>query len=266
MTQVISLADIDIHIDGDGDETIVMVHGWPDTYRLWDAQVAALKGRYRCVRFTLPGFDAAKARRAHSLDEVIGFLKQVVEQVCPGGKAILMLHDWGCVFGYQFYVRHPQLVSRIVGVDIGDPVSWRQSLARREMAMAFSYQFWLALAWMVGGRAGDWMTRFMARQARCPSDPAPMNSCMDYPYYLVIFGGAESYRHKALRFDPACPMLFVYGRRKPLTFHSSAWADALQKREGNQVVPFDTGHWVMLEQPERFNQVVGDWLSTASPF
>ena len=39
-----------------------MVHGWPDTYRLWDGQVEALKDRYRCVRFTLPGFDAAQPR------------------------------------------------------------------------------------------------------------------------------------------------------------------------------------------------------------
>lgn len=46
-------------------------------------------------------------------------------------------------------------------------------------------------------------------------------------------------------------------------FHAPAWAEALGRREGNQVVPFDTGHWVMTKQPERFNQVVGDWLEGA---
>ena len=54
--------DVEVHVEGEGAETIVMVHGWPDTYRLWDSAVAALKDRYRCVRFTLPGFDAAKPR------------------------------------------------------------------------------------------------------------------------------------------------------------------------------------------------------------
>ena len=116
----VSVADVDLHIEGEGAETIFMVHGWPDTYRLWDAQVQALKSRYRCVRFTLPGFDAAKARRAYSLDELIGFLKKLVEQLCPSQKAILMLHDWGCVFGYQFYMRNPQMVSKIIGVDIAE--------------------------------------------------------------------------------------------------------------------------------------------------
>jgi pimeloyl-ACP methyl ester carboxylesterase len=105
------------------------------------------------------------------------------------------------------------------------------------------------------------MTRFMARLARCPSDAASMSSCMAYPYFMLWFGGRESYRRHARRFVPACPILFVYGRRKPIRFHAKAWADELLKRKGNQVVEFETGHWVMTEQPERFNQVVSAWLS-----
>ena len=77
----------DVHVEGDGAETIVMVHGWPDTYRLWDAQVAFLRDRYRCVRFTLPGFDIAQPRRAFSVDEIAEFLRRVVERVSPGARS-----------------------------------------------------------------------------------------------------------------------------------------------------------------------------------
>lgn len=261
MSDLVTVADVDVHIEGDGAETIFMVHGWPDTYRLWDAQVQALKSRYRCVRFTLPGFDAAKARRAYSLDELIGFLKTLIERICPGQKVILMLHDWGCFFGYQFYMRNPQMVSKIIGVDIGDPASTRQALTLRERMLVLAYQVWLALAWVVGGRIGDWMTHAMARVAHCPSDAAAMSSCMGYPYFVLWFGGQQSYRRHARRFAPDCPILFVYGRRKRIRFHSKAWADELLTRKGNQVLEFDTGHWVMSEQPERFNQVVSRWLS-----
>ena len=48
---------IEVLTEGQGAETIVCIHGWPDTYRLWDRTVQALQGRYRCVRFTLPGFE-----------------------------------------------------------------------------------------------------------------------------------------------------------------------------------------------------------------
>jgi len=47
---------VDVHVAGEGGQSIVMIHGWPDTYRLWDAQAAFFRDRYRCVRFTLPGF------------------------------------------------------------------------------------------------------------------------------------------------------------------------------------------------------------------
>jgi pimeloyl-ACP methyl ester carboxylesterase len=256
-----SISNVDVLVEGDGAETIVMIHGWPDTYRLWDSTVEALKSRYRCIRFTLPGFDAAKERRAYTLDELIGFLKELIERLCPGQKVILMLHDWGCFFGYMFYMRYPQMVSKIVGVDIGDPSSTRRILAPRERFYVLAYQNWLALAWLIGGRVGDWMTRSLARFARCPTDPRYMSSCMGYPYFVLWWGGKNSYRHHGRRFTPACPMLFVYGRRRPIRFHAKEWTDWLQAQKGSQVVEFDTGHWVMLNQPEHFNQVVAGWLS-----
>src|SRR5262245_11605681 len=94
---------VEVHVEGNGLETIIMVHGWPDTYRLWDSTVAHFRERYKCVRFTLPGYDIEKPRRAHSIDEIADFLRRVIEQVSPSRKVILLVHDWGCLFGYQFY-------------------------------------------------------------------------------------------------------------------------------------------------------------------
>ena len=92
---VLDVLDVNVHIEGDGAETIVMVPGWPDTYRLWDRQVEALKDRYRCVRFTLPGFDKEKPRKAYTLDEHIAFMDAVIARISPGKQVIFLLHDWG---------------------------------------------------------------------------------------------------------------------------------------------------------------------------
>ena len=210
-----------------------MVHGWPDTLRLWDAQVAALKDRYRCIRFTLPGFDPSHVRRARTLGELIEFLRALIERHSPGGRTILLLHDWGCLLGYEFAMRHPGMVSRIVGVDIGDPKSLRRAMTARGKFLSFAYQVWLALAWKIGGAFGDWMTRAMARWARCPSDPAPVGSHMNYLYYLMWFGRSDAFRGQVQRFRPACPMLFIYGRRKPFMFHADSWLDELRARPEN---------------------------------
>lgn len=256
---------VDVFVEGSGREAIVMVHGWPDTWRLWDDQVEFFKSRYRCVRFTLPGFDIARPRQAHSLDALVATLKRVIEHTCPGEKVTLMLHDWGCVFGYQFAMKHPSLVQRIVGVDIGDAGSPAhvRSMSIKARAMVFAYQIWLAIAWRIGGRVGDRMTRAMARALRCPSDPQFIGSNMCYPYYIRWTGTHGSYR-QAVPFEPAWPMLYIYGRKKPFQFHSATWVEALRERPSSNALEFNTGHWVMKGKPQEFNQAVAAWLASFS--
>lgn len=261
MKQQLQIDGIDVLIEGEGDETIVMLHGWPDTYRLWDAQVAALAPRYRCVRFTLPGFDSSKPRRAFGLAEMLATFERIVAGVSPGRKVTLMLHDWGCVFGYQFYMRHPELVSRIVGVDIGDVESkaYLQSLSLGAKLMVVWYQLWLAVAWKVGGGLGDRMTHFMVRLMKVPADPRYITSAMNFPYYITWTGAHGSYRDRQ-HFVPACPMLFIYGSRKAFMFHSKPWAEALASQPGCRVLGFKADHWPMVREPEAFNAAVASWL------
>lgn len=260
--QKLLIDGIDVFVEGDGPETIVMIHGWPDTYRLWDAQVAEFKSRYRCVRFTLPGFDIAKPRRAYTLAETTGLFKAIVEQVAGGRKVILLLHDWGCIFGYAFYTQHPALVSRIIGVDIGDTNSpdFPASLSVKAKLMILYYQLWLALAWRLGGSLGDRMTRYMARALRCQSDPRYIHSGMNYPYYIRWMRAYGSYDGLA-PLSLQCPMLFIYGKRKRFMFHSLQWQERISQTPGCRVVELDSDHWVMVGRPQEFNQAVRDWMA-----
>jgi len=256
------IGDVEVIVDGVGSKAIVMIHGWPDTHRLWDAQVDALKGHFRCVRFTLPGFDLSQKGRAYSLDEVVGTIRLVVDEACPDQRVSLLLHDWGCFFGYQFAMRHPQFVERVIGVDIGDAGSRRNraELGTKGMLMVVTYQMWLALAWRIGGKIGNSMSRWMARLLRCPTDPHSIGSQMGYPYALSWLGVAGGL-HGLRAFDPHCPMLYIYGERKPFMFHSSAWIKRLATSPGNRVLGLPTGHWVMIERQREFNDVLLSWLA-----
>lgn len=241
-----------------------MLHGWPDTYRLWDTTVAQLKNHYCCVRFTLPGFDTGLPARATSLDEMCEWLLTAIDQVSPGLPVTLLLHDWGCVFGYEFAARHPGRVSRIVAVDIGDHNSeaLSQALLPSQRWQVFGYQFWLALAWKLGGSLGNWMTRVMARGLRCRTEPARIGWKMNYPYAIRWFGTVGGLS-QAAPVKPACPVLYIYGERKPFMFHSSEWLAILSTRPDSAVHAFATGHWVMAQQPDAFNTCVRDWLQAS---
>lgn len=253
---------VEVVVEGAGTETIVMIHGWPDTFRLWDRQVESLRASYRCIRFTLPGFEPGHPRQTFSLDGVVEVIRHVVEQACGDRPVTLLLHDFGCFFGYQFALRHPQFVKRVVGVDVGDAGSRRhlQELSLKAKLSIFAYQLWLAAAWRISGPVGDWMARRMAAIARAPADAAEVSAQMGYPYYVQWAGAAGGYR-KAKSFVPACPMLFIYGKRKPFMFHSSAWAGDIASRPGCQVLAFDTGHWVMVARPAEFNSALTTWLA-----
>ncbi len=249
---------VEVRIEGTGPETIVMLHGWPDTLALWDATVDALKDRYRCVRFTQPGFAAGDARRMRSLDELVALYAAIVDRVSPAQPVTLLLHDWGCVFGYQYAMRHPQRVARIIGVDIGDSNSgaFMRSLSGKAKLGLVGYQWWLALAWKIGGRIGDAMTRRMARALRCPSEPSLMHAGMNYPYWLAWTGGLK----KSVQVAPECPVLYLYGDRKPFMFHSPRWLERVQALPGGSAQGLRTGHWVMTQAPQAFNGAVRAWL------
>src|SRR5690606_35944826 len=185
--------DVDVFIDGHGAHTLVMVHGWPDTPALWDATVASLAEHFRCVRFHLPGFDLAKGPRPMSVDGICALMRRIVDAASPDAPVTLMLHDWGCVFGYEFAARHRERVERIVAVDIGDhnAAEYRQGLGWREKLMIAGYQLWLAVAWQLGERLpglANRMTRWMARQIGCRNDPQLIGWEMNYPYAMGWFG------------------------------------------------------------------------------
>lgn len=263
---VVSVDGIAVHIEGDGPDTLLFLHGWPDTLRLWDSTVAAMKGRYRCVRITLPGFDLNLPARGTSLEQMTALLARIVDEVSPGKSVTLVLHDWGCAFGYEFAARHMQKVARIVAVDVGDHNSdaLRGTLTAKAKIQVFIYQFWLAIAWFVRGSIGDHMTRGMARALRCRTDPAHITWQMNYPYamkWMGVFGGWSG----AQRVDPQCPVLYTYGERKLFMFHSREWIERLTARPGSKVQGFPTGHWVMVQQPDAFNVCLLEWLGSNPP-
>ena len=140
---------------------------------LWDAQVAALRDTFRCVRFTLPGFEPGSRRRATSLGRCSPSSTRSSIVVSRDRPIVLLLHDWGCFFGYQYAMLRPDRIDRVIGIDIGDAGSPAHvaSLTARAKAMMAGYQLWLAAAWRVGGSVGDAMTRTMARAIKAPAPP-----------------------------------------------------------------------------------------------
>eukprot|EP00953_Heterococcus_sp_UTEX-ZZ885_P030152 15949-Heterococcus_DN1.PRE.1 len=107
-------------------KVVVTVHGWPDDQHIWDKQVKRLQAcGYTCVHFELPGFGTAKEAAAarkpwgYSSAEVVNLLKGTVIAANGGEPVILLTHDWGCVYGMLLEAKCPELVEKMILLDIG---------------------------------------------------------------------------------------------------------------------------------------------------
>ena len=267
MTTHLNIQGIDVTIEGQG-PVVLMLHGWPDSPALWDESVAALRDGYRCVRLTLPGFDPTQPARAVSVSSMTSLLDAVVGAVSPDEPVTLLLHDWGCVFGYEYAAQHPERVVRVVGVDVGDTRSgaYLRSLTARQKAKIAAYQLSLALIWCLGHvwpALAHRATRSMARLLGCRTPSKDIGWQMNYPYAMQWFGvrGGLSRLQRADRvLGPQIPIFFAFGKHKPFMFHSARWLATLATSPSCSVQGFDTGHWIMKQQPEAFNRAVRAWL------
>jgi len=241
MAQRLTVDGVTVHVDGAGEEVIMMIHGWPHDRSLWDAQVAAFSANYRCVRFSFPSQRTNKGSR--SFEEVARLYADTVAAINGGRPVILMLSDWGCVYGYQFALRYPELVSRVISVGIGgsSQLTYRASL--------------------------DWKTRlrlaFAHRRLKASSSNsrAAREACsrMQLPH-AVSWLRSSTPAAGTLPFKLRWPMLYIYGKRKPFSFHTRSFEAAVQSKPDSRVIAFRSGHWVMREEPEAFNHVVMGWL------
>ena len=71
---------------------------------------------------------------------------------------------------------------------------------------------------------------------------------MNYPYDILWTGSHGSYR-EARGLELACPLLFIYGFRKPFMFYSPKWATGLAMQPGCEVIALEAGQRVIKTSP-----------------
>lgn len=107
---------------GNGRTAVVLIHGWTCDRTLWDAQVEALKERYRVLAVDLPGHGASGAAPDYSMRR----FARAVEAVMRAEKverAVLAGHSMGGAVMLQFARLFPEKVAAIIAVDAIMPSS-----------------------------------------------------------------------------------------------------------------------------------------------
>ena len=243
--------------------TLLFIHGWPDNASLWRKQVAALGDRFRCVLVTLPNFGAQPVRPGgFDFPQLVAMLAATIRQVQPTGKVSLVTHDWGAYLGYLLEQEHPARIEKMAALDIGGHLKPNLKPA----LMIIGYQWALIAAWLAGGlipSLGGLMSKGVGKVIGVPKrQRAALRSRFNYPYFYLWRNTLLPWRRASLlgRYRPRCPVLFLWGERKPMMFHSSKWLHIVADGGGRAEGIAGAGHWLMETHAEIVNERLRAWF------
>ncbi|WP_431920014.1 SDR family oxidoreductase [Nonomuraea jabiensis] len=118
--------DVRLAVFEEGDPanpTVLLLHGYPDTHRVWDEVAALLRDRYHVVQYDVRGAGKSTAprdRRDYGFDHLATDLGAVIDAV-GAPRVHLVGHDWGSLQGWEALGR-PGLRERIASfTSLGGP-------------------------------------------------------------------------------------------------------------------------------------------------
>ena len=106
--------------EGQGPETIVLLHGTAASLHTWDAWVAALAPRYRVVRLDLPGFGLTGPDGSHDYS-IVHYVDFVTRFLAAVGveRFLLVGSSLGGHIAWKLALALPERVQSLVLVDAG---------------------------------------------------------------------------------------------------------------------------------------------------
>jgi hypothetical protein len=94
------------------------------------------------------------------------------------------------------------------------------------------YQWTLAIAFLIGGGIGKFMTQKMVKQMKYnPAYFDQITGAGNYPYYYLWKNRFSSMAKLSTPFlkgyRPSVPIAYLYGGKKPFHFHGKRWLEYL---------------------------------------
>ena len=108
---------IHYEVRGEGEPTLVLVHGWALDARLWDGQLPALAARHRVVTLDLAGHGRSGRQRASWTMGAFGEDVKAVVEAAGANDVVLVGHSMGGPVVLEAARRMPQRVKGLVLVD-----------------------------------------------------------------------------------------------------------------------------------------------------
>jgi len=251
---------------GEGDEALVLIHGWTQNIDAWRDNVADLASRYRVIAIDLPGHGKSdkpqvtgksvpKGQSSPPYVYSMELFARAVEAVMRNAsvkRAVLVGHSMGTPVARQFYRKYPNKTVAIVVVDGSLRPFGNKAMMDQMIAGFRGPGYREVITQMMSGISGPNLSAEVKERINTSSNNTPQ-------YVLVsAFEGMA---------DPSIwgedkinvPVLAIMARTQLLppnveeSFRAIAPAIDFRMWEG-------VGHFLMMEKPKEFDAAVLQWL------
>jgi pimeloyl-ACP methyl ester carboxylesterase len=265
-----------IDVDGVGIEyeavgegrPVVLLHGFPDSGRLWRHQVPALADAgFRVVVPDLRGYgrsDKPEQVDAYSMMLLAG---DVMAMMSDAGvdRAHVVGHDWGAGLAWAMASLAPGSVDHLVVMSVGNPVTFLRTLEQRQKS-------WYMLLFQFPGIAERWLTEdnwanFRSWAGHPDADQViaeleETGSLTPGLNYYRANVGPESWVGPPLELPPVQAPAMGLWSTGDIALTEVQMTDSAKNMAGSwRYERLDgPGHWMQLEAPDQVNALLLDFL------
>lgn len=247
---------------------VILIHGFPDFWYSWRAQMPALARTHRVVAIDQRGYNLSGQPDGvdnYTLDKLVGDVLAVVDHH-KAEKATIVGHDWGGMVAWSFAMKHPGRTDRLIVLNLPHPKGLARELAdnpaqRRASLYARGFQQPGAAKLIRPELLAMWVKDPEARKVyvealRRSSAEGMLN------YYKANFPkeGDKGDRD----FPPVkCPVLLIHGLADPALLPGALndtwkWVED----ELTLVTIPRAGHFVQQDAADRVTKLMVDWLAS----
>ncbi|NER05283.1 MAG: alpha/beta hydrolase [Okeania sp. SIO3C4] len=273
----IAANSINIHYVTQGSGPLMlMLHGFPEFWYSWRHQIPEFAQDYKVVALDLRGYnesDKPEDKSAYVMSEFIKDIEGVIKEL-GYEKCVLVGHDWGGGIAWSFAYAHPEMVEKLIVMNIPHPAKFKEGLGIPEQLLRSWYIFFFQLPFLP-----ELMLEFDDYQAICSIFKSMVNKSavtdVDVEaykdavakrgaltsminYYRNIFSGFFNQQEWGIL---RIPTLMLWGEEdtalgKELTYGTEEYVENFQIR-----YILNCGHLVQQEQPQLVNQYMREFLS-----
>jgi pimeloyl-ACP methyl ester carboxylesterase len=110
---------------------VVMIHGFPDFWYTWRAQMPELAKHFQVVAVDMRGYnksDQPEGVENYKLEKLVGDIDAVIRHF-KADKAIIVGHDWGGIVAWTYAMTFPDKTDRLVILNLPHPKGLARELA-----------------------------------------------------------------------------------------------------------------------------------------